>query len=301
VEDGLKAKVREKGIGFLTVDPPILSKFAIEFLEWVKETNSIESDTKRYYQNGLRLLKGTKLAGLRMDTITNHDCETITFPGGAATANTALRTLRRMFTKAKEMKQVYETPEIALRKEWGRSVAMNETSAEKIAAKMSGDPQDAFRVLRCTGMRPKEVFSMRWEFFLWDKFIYQNARGKTTAARRPVPLLEDSIDVLRRRVTEQGGPLEGWVFPSSKSSNGHLMTISKAFTKARDAAGLPKEMVLYTARHGVGTDLASHFSLKTVMETLGHTDAKTALRYQHPDVLRMREELAALKTNGRVM
>jgi integrase len=294
-------KAREKGIAFLTVDPPILSDFAAEFLKWVKETNSIEADTKRYYRNGWRLLKDTNLAGMGMDTITNHDCETINFPGSASNANTALRTLRRMFAKGKELKRVYDVPEIALRKEWARSVAMDETAAQKIASRMSGNSRDALQVLRSTGMRPKEVFAMRWEFFLWDKLVYQNPRGKTTTARRPVPLLGQSVDVLRRRHEEQGSPREGWVFPSSKSPSGHLMTIAKAFTRARNAAGLPKEMVLYSARHGVGTDLATHFSLKTVMETLGHADAKTALRYQHPDVLKMREQLENVKTNGRVM
>jgi len=301
VENGLKAKAREKGTLFLTVDPPILSIFAVAFLKWVEETHSLERDTKRYYMNGWRLLKDTKLAQMRMDTITNHDCETITFPGGPASANTALRTLRRVFTKAKELKQVCEAPKIALRKEWPRSIAMDETSAAAIASRMSGDPRDAVLVLRGTGMRPKETFSMRWEYFLWDKLIYQNPHGKTPPARRPIPLLGQSIDVLRRRHAEQGSPQEGWVFPCSKSASGHMMTIAKAFNKARDAAGLPKQMVPYTARHGVGTELAEQFSLKTVMEVLGHSDEKTAHRYQHPDVHKMLEQLEKAKTSGRIM
>ena len=36
--------------------------------------------------------------------------------------------------------------------------------------------------------------------------------------------------------------------------------------------------MLYTARHGMGADLAAVVSL---MEALGHADAKTALGYQH--------------------
>ena len=39
----------------------------------------------------------------------------------------------------------------------------------------------------------------------------------------------------------------------------------------------PDAIALYTTRHGMGTDLAAVVSLKEVMETLGHTDAKTAL------------------------
>jgi len=56
-----------------------------------------------------------------------------------------------------------------------------------------------------------------------------------------------------------------------------MVAIHKAFTAARKAAALADAIALYTTRHGMGTDLAAVVSLKEVMETLGHTDAKTAL------------------------
>jgi len=56
-----------------------------------------------------------------------------------------------------------------------------------------------------------------------------------------------------------------------------MVAIRKAFTAARKAAALADAIALYTTRHGMGTDLAAVVSLKEVMETLGHTDAKTAL------------------------
>jgi len=59
-------------------------------------------------------------------------------------------------------------------------------------------------------------------------------------------------------------------------------------------------MVLYTARHGVGTDLAPIIGLKATMDVLGHSDAKTAMRYQHPDVLKLRAQLESARTNGRI-
>jgi hypothetical protein len=75
----------------------------------------------------------------------------------------------------------------------------------------------------------------------------------------------------------QGMPTEGWVFPA-ESSCGHMVTIQKVFTAARNKAGLPSGMVLYTARHGQMTDLGAVASLKTTMEIGGHSDAKTAMR-----------------------
>jgi len=90
---------------------------------------------------------------------------------------------------------------------------MDTQAAMTIAARMKGDPRDAFLVLRATGMRPEECFRMRWEFFSWESLLYRNPEGKTRASQRPIPLLGDSLDVLRGRWLQQGQPREGWVFP----------------------------------------------------------------------------------------
>lgn len=294
---------RTKGTESLTCKPPLLKEFATDFKKWIDETHSIENKTRKYYKDGWRLLESTKLAGIRMDLITNHDCETATFPGSNYNANMALRTLRRMFAKAKEMRRIFgDLPKIELRKEWGRSIAMTTQDAESIAAKMKeGDPRDAFLILRGTGMRPGECFSMRWEYVRLDSLIFQNPKGKTKTARRPVPLLGQSAAIISRRHLAAGMPKEGWVFPQAKAKCGHLTSINKAFSKARDAAGLPAEMVLYTARHGQMTDLGSVCSLKEVMDIGGHSDSKTAMRYQHPDVEDLKARLTAAKPVGGVM
>lgn len=295
------SKARTQGVDAVVRKSPVLSEFSVQFLQWVEDAHSIEPETRRYYRNGWRLLKETKLAEKRMDKIANHDCETITFPGGNSNANTALRTLRRMFAKAKELKQFFgDLPEIGLRKEWGRSIAMSIADASSIAAKMEeGNARDAFLVIRGTGMRPKECFGLRWENFRWDALYYQNPNGKTKASRRAIPLLGESAVVLNRRHIAHGSPVEGWVFPAG-SQTGHMMSIHKAFTRARKAAGLPSAMVLYTARHGAGTDLANVTSLKETMDILGHGDTQTAMRYQHPSTSNLKEKLEAAQVTGRV-
>ena len=98
-----------------------------------------------------------------------------------------------MFSKAHELKRVFDLPKIALRKVWGRSIAMSVGQAELIASKMpEGDANDAFRIIRATGMRPCEAFAMRWEYVDAEKSIYHNPKGKTRTARRPIPLLDPS-------------------------------------------------------------------------------------------------------------
>lgn len=267
-----------------------LSQFSPEFKQWVENAHSLSLASRRYYSHGLDMLLKTSLASLPLDKISNHNCETVTFSGGAANSNTALRTLRRMLAKAEEMNLIQKTPKIKLRREEGRSIAMSRTDAAQISARMIGDAKDAFEVLRATGMRPGECFSLRWEFVNFEKAVYCNPRGKTRSAKRAIPLLYESVSVLQRRHLAYGMPREGWVFPSTASS-GHLMSIQKPYTKARKASGLPSGMCLYTARHGALTDLASVVSLAEVMKIGGHSDSKTALQYQHQETTRLQHKL----------
>jgi integrase len=294
-------KAREQGVDAVTCKPPILKAFSVDFLDWVENSQKLAPKSRKYYEGGWRLLSTTKMAGMRMDEITNHHCDTTKFPGSSYNANMALRTLRRMFGKAKELKRIFgDLPKIGLRQEWGRSVSMTVADAYAIAGQMpEGDPQDALMILRGTGMRPDEAFSLRWEFVWWEGMFYQNPNGKTKAARRAIPLLGEALPVLRRRHVARGKPKEGWVFPA-KSESGHMTTIAEAFNKARDKAGLPQTMVPYTARHGVMTDLSKACTLREVMEIGGHTDIKTAMRYQHPDVAGIQKRLAEAQTSGRI-
>ncbi len=57
------------------------------------------------------------------------------------------------------------------------------------------------------------------------------------------------------------------------------------FRQARTEAGLPKDLVLYCARHDYGTRvLARTGNLAAVMKTMGHRDVKTAMHHQHPEL-----------------
>jgi site-specific recombinase XerC len=50
------------------------------------------------------------------------------------------------------------------------------------------------------------------------------------------------------------------------------------------AAGLPRELVLYCARHDFGSFvLAKTSNLKAVMNAMGHGDVRSAMVYRHPE------------------
>lgn len=272
-----------------------LRQFSPEFLSWVDHTHTLERKSQEYYHHGIDLLLKSHLSEIRLDRITNHLCETVSFPGGAANANTALRTLRRLLNKAIELDVIQKSPKIKTRKEWGRSVAMSRADAELIASHMHGAAKDAFQIIRATGMRPKECFSLRWEFVDWARSIYANPKGKTATARRNIPLLHESLTILQRRHSESGSSREGWVFPTF-SCAGHLNSIQKPFSDARKAAGLPATMCLYTARHGFATEVAPLISLRGLMDIMGHSNAMTALRYQHPQTDDLVAKLAQIRS-----
>ena len=89
-----------------------------------------------------------------------------------------------------------------------------------------------------------------------------------------------------------GTRTEGWLFPSKRSAAGHLCSIDRLFREARQRAGLPKELVLYCARHDYGTRVLMRTgNLAAVMRTMGHRDVKTAMHYQHPELELVRAAL----------
>lgn len=271
--------------------PPVLHEFVVRFLEWVND-GRLEEKTRKFYRNGWRLLKSTSVAMLRIDQITGDCVEQLKFPGSAANANCALRTLRRMLHKAEEWKMIGHAPRVKMMKEHGRHLRLDDEAESKLitgawACNWRPRTRELFRdivVLMCdTGMRnERELFRMRIENLDWQNRLIFVPDSKTAEGRRLVPMGGRVFEILRIRCDARP---EGWVFPSKRSASGHLRSICNLFRKARNKAGLPKELVLYCARHDYGTRVLMRTgNLAAVMRTMGHRDVKTAMRYQHPEL-----------------
>lgn len=69
-----------------------------------------------------------------MDQVNKDEVEKLQFPGSASNGNNALRTLRRMYSKAKEDKLIFEVPDFALFKEHGRSLRLNDEAERRLSA-----------------------------------------------------------------------------------------------------------------------------------------------------------------------
>ena len=61
---------------------------------------------------------------------------------------------------------------------------------------------------------------------------------------------------------------------------------------ARKKAGLPEDLVLYCARHDFGIYvLQKTGNIAAVMNSMGHSDVKTAMTYQHPELNAVRDAI----------
>jgi integrase len=152
------------------------------FLPYI-QASQLDSDTKRYYETGWRLLSATRIAGWRLERITTTEAELLQFPGTGATANCALRTLRRVLSLAREWDVLQSAPRIKLRKEKERTAVF---TAEREKAFLEGAPQplkDVFLIIQDAGLRPDEVIRMRWDNILWDKNLIFVPEGKTDEAK----------------------------------------------------------------------------------------------------------------------
>jgi len=284
------AQALEHGDLFPT-KPTVLAEFSQRFHSWLDEAR-VEEKTRKYYRNGCRLLKVTPIFAMRLTEITTEDAEKLKFPGSAANANCALRTLRRMLHKAEEWKLIARAPKIKLMKEHGRDVRLDADAEKKLVrasmrCKWRTRTRELFgdivALMRDTGMRnERELFQMRVENLDWNNRTIFVPDSKTPEGRRLVPMSRRVLDILKKRC---GTRTDGWVFPSKRSASGHLRSICNLFRQARNEAGLPKELVLYCARHDYGTRVLMRTgNLAAVMKTMGHRDVKTAMHYQHPEL-----------------
>jgi integrase len=284
VEALLMHQAREKQGLIRTSRVPSLSEFAPRFLNWV-EASTLELATKRYYQYGWRMLKVTNVIQIRLDHISTDAAEVLRFPGSGANGNVALRTLRRMLRKATDWNILNSCPRIKLLKERGRDILIDPTTEAKLLAASPQPLCDVILIMQDTGMRPQDVFRMRWEHLNWFKRVLFIPYGKTKNSRRYVPLSERVIKALELR----GATANGWVFPSTLSKSGHVSNVANQWRCTRKALGLDPAVKLYCCRHTFATDaLERTGNLAALMKALGHADAQTAMKYQHPGLEQIR-------------
>ena len=289
VESKLIAEAERRGPSAVLRRAPLLCDFAPRFLEWVDHARHLAPKSRRYYRVGWNQIRSTPLMGMNLDRITTEELDSLALAGSPSYVNQALRTLRRLLGKAVEWKVIAVAPAVSLMKEVGRELTIDPETEAKLLAVAKQPMKDVLIMIQDTGMRPEEVFRIRIENINWNQRLIFNPNGKTKAARRHVPISERMQELLMVRCSDKR---EGWLFPSPRAKGGHLTTVAKQFRDARGKAGLPGSLVLYCARHTFGTAAyGATGNLAMVMNVMGHTDVRTAMRYQHPVLDSVREAI----------
>lgn len=141
---------------------------------------------------------------------------------------------------------------------------------------------DAVRFIALTGARRGEVTSLRWQWVDLKSGLITlppNAHkaGHRTGKPRIIALPAEAQAIIAR---QPGGDPDGYVFKPAKGTG--PLSLGNVWPKVRAEAKLPAAIGLHGLRHSIGTHLAqAGASAVELMETLGHKQISTTLRYIH--------------------
>jgi integrase len=311
IESTLRSELAKGNWGILERKPaPMLREFLTkEFLPFIRTRCAAKAKTRQYYEYGAGRLSASDLATLRITEITGKHATQFAARNStlqASTINCGLRTLRRALNLAFEWGKLDKPARIPLAKgERQRDRVLSDAEIALYLVNCRQPWKDAATLILGTGMRPGEVYGLRWEFVLLNgsSGLIQISEGKSKAARRLLPIIPDVYRMLTSRHEAQGKPSEGWVFPSmakcghleqGTGKTQHSAAIAKANAEtlkmnakleARGAPVLPvplRAFEPYVMRHTSLTRMAPFCDAFTLARIAGHSSITITQRYCHP-------------------
>ena len=284
---------------------PTLAEFCSGRVEpWAKATFE-KACLKNWlwYRTGIRALTAfNPLSGTALDKITGElasefAAHRLREKMQISTANNSLRVLRRILNLAVEWDVLGSAPKIkTLPGERRRERVISPEEESRYLAAACEPLASIASVLADTGMRPEECFRLGWEDLTWvngRNGALLVTRGKTSAARRVIPMTPRVRSVLESRWEVAGQPQEGWVWPAPTRS-GHVEPSSLRKQHANAFKVIAKEaakrnerpvrpFVLYSLRHTFLTRLGqSGCDVWTLARIAGHSSIGISARYVHP-------------------
>jgi integrase len=303
IEGKMRAELARGNWGILEKKAaPTLAVFLRKEFEPFTRTRFVtKPKSLTYYLFGMNMLIKSDLGGLRIDEMTDrHAGEFAAHYSNLSpsTVNCGLRTLRRALHLASEWGKLERTPKISLAKgERQRERVLTDEEAMRYLSACRQPWRDAATLILGSGLRPGEVFNLRWEQVLLNGHggLIQVAEGKSRAARRMLPMVPAVFAMMKARHEAQGCPAEGWVFPSgsvcghleqgtAKTQHGSaLVTLANAHKENPEVCGEVKPFEPYCLRHTALTNLAAAgCDAFTLARIAGHSSITITMRYCHP-------------------
>jgi integrase len=140
-----------------------------------------------------------------------------------------------------------------------------------------------------TGARPSSLFDLRWTQidFTNNRIDFNPPGRQRTSKGRPIIPMPRRLRWFLLRAHARASSPYVLAHPYGRKMV-PLTTVKAGFRKARERAGLGKDVVPYTLRHSAGTWMAqAGVDLWVIGGWLGHSNAKTTELYSHhsPDFL----------------
>ena len=159
------------------------------------------------------------------------------------------------------------------------------TAAETqaILAKASPAFQLIYSALRQCGARPGELCRATIADVDRAKCVITLKEHKTarkTGQPRRIPIGQKLGELIRQAV---GDRPTGPIFLSPAGKAWTVPNLSRTYSRLRDLAGLPRDLVLYLARHECGTKICREKGIEYARRLLGHANISTTQRYMHLD------------------
>ena len=284
---------------------PTLKQFCKDRVEpWAKSTFEAACVKNwKWYRTGIGALTSYKpLANAPLDAITGELASSFAgFRLGqgmeVSNANNSLRVLRRILNLAVEWSVLAASPKIkVLPGERRRERVITPDEESRYLAAAPEPLASAATILADTGLRPEEAFRLRWENVTWfngRNGVLLVTHGKTSAARRVLPLTPRVRAALEARWNDAGKPEEGFIWPAPTRSGHvepsslrkqHCKTFVTIATEAAKRNAKPvRPFVLYSLRHTFLTRLGqSGCDVWTLARIAGHSSINISARYVHP-------------------
>jgi integrase len=159
------------------------------------------------------------------------------------------------------------------------------TSAETEAVVSRSSPEFRliYSALRQCGARPGEL--CRATIADIDRnanaiVLREHKTARKTGKPRRIPISRKLAELLAQAIGErQAGP----IFLSPAGNAWTVPNLSRTYSRLRDLAGLPRDLVLYLARHECGTKVCRAKGIEYARRLLGHANISTTQRYMHLD------------------
>jgi integrase len=258
------------------------------FLSWCGRHRS--PATVRFYGTRLRVFRAT-FAARDVASLTSLEIDAYLHDAGLHVGNST----RHHNAVSLTTLQTFALRESLIEKPWFKRLEKPRMgrreripTAEEIAALLKCASQE-FRLiytalLQC-GARPGELCRAQVSDVDWGKgriVLAEHKTARKTGKPRVIPIGMNFGQTLQKAIDRrQAGP----VFLSLKGEAWRVGNLSSTHRRLRDAAGLPRDLVLYLARHRFGTEaLRAGVPLKDVADLMGHSSVTTTEIYLHRDV-----------------